>query len=52
LARAPSQAASLFARAVAYARKGDRAHSQADLAAAERIAPRIREIYAGYGVTF
>jgi len=45
-------AASLMGRAFVYLRKGDRAHAEADAAAARKMAPRIDDIFAGYGLSF
>ena len=45
-------AASLMGRAFVYLRKGDRAHAEADVAAARKMAPRIDDTFAGYGLTF
>jgi len=39
-------------RAFVYLRKGDRAHAEADAAAARKMAPRIDDTFAGYGLTF
>lgn len=50
LAREPRQGASLFGRAVAWARKGDKAKSAADLAGALEQAPDVQETFAEYGV--
>ena len=43
---------SLMGRAFVYLRKGDRAHAEADAAAARKMAPRIDDIFAGYGLSF
>lgn len=45
-------AASLMGRAFVYLRKGDRAHAEADAAAARKLAPKIDDTFAGYGLTF
>jgi tetratricopeptide (TPR) repeat protein len=43
--------AALYGRSIAYARKGDRAKSDADAAEALKKAPRIERDYAFYGLT-
>ena len=47
---APSNAHALYGRGLAKRKKGDLAGSDADLAAAKTIAPRVAEDYAAYGV--
>ncbi|MEQ7873075.1 DUF3857 domain-containing protein [Sphingomonas sp. ASV193] len=42
---------SLYGRAIAYARKGDKAKSDADAAAALKLDPTIDRTYAGYGLS-
>jgi tetratricopeptide (TPR) repeat protein len=51
LAKAPALAASLFGRGVAWGKKGDKAKSVADIAAAEKNDPDVRAEFARYGVT-
>jgi tetratricopeptide (TPR) repeat protein len=51
LAKAPGIAASLFGRAVAWARKGDRTKSDADPAAALEADDKVQAEFKGYGVT-
>lgn len=51
LAKVPALAASLFGRGVAWAKKGDKAKSDADIAAAEKTDPDVRTEFARYGVT-
>ncbi|WP_343527657.1 tetratricopeptide repeat protein [Sphingomonas sp.] len=51
LARNDRNASSLFGRAIAWARKGDKAKSDADAAAAIKLRPDIEKTYADYGVT-
>jgi tetratricopeptide (TPR) repeat protein len=51
LAKNGKSASSLFGRAVAWARKGDKAKSDADAAAASSIDPDIRNTFEGYGIT-
>jgi len=50
IARVPGQSASLYGRAIARARKGDRRKSDADAASATKLAPDIRAEFEGYGV--
>ncbi|MEJ7777012.1 MAG: tetratricopeptide repeat protein [Sphingomicrobium sp.] len=50
LAKNPKMPSSLFGRAVAWARKGDRAKSETDAAAALKIDPDIRAEFERYGV--
>ncbi|WP_165356367.1 tetratricopeptide repeat protein [Sphingosinicella sp. BN140058] len=50
LAKAPDMASSLFGRAVAWARKGDRAKFDTGVAAATKADPNIREDFERYGV--
>lgn len=50
LAKYPGLSSSLFGRAVAWARKGDKAKSDADAAAALKLDPDIRSDYADYGL--
>jgi tetratricopeptide (TPR) repeat protein len=50
LAGRPGQSTSLFGRAVAWARKGDKAKSDADAAAAQTADPNIRTTFEQYGV--
>jgi len=47
---APSNAHALYGRGLAKRKKGDLTGSDADLAAARTIAPRVSEDYAAYGV--
>ncbi|QMW24242.1 tetratricopeptide repeat protein [Sandaracinobacteroides saxicola] len=51
LAQEPDQAESLYGRAVAWARKGERAKSDADAAAAIKRDPKVKERFEGYGLT-
>ncbi|MDB5677083.1 tetratricopeptide repeat protein [Sphingomonas bacterium] len=46
----PALAASLYGRAVAWASKGNKVKSDADVAAAEAVDPDVRERFARYGV--
>ncbi|MBO9575814.1 MAG: DUF3857 domain-containing protein [Sphingobium sp.] len=50
LARAPEMAVSLFGRAIAWSRKGDRQRAQTDLAAALKLDPNVQVRFEGYGV--
>ena len=50
LAKSPNMPSSLFGRAVAWARKGDRAKSETDAAAAAKIDPDVRADFERYGV--
>jgi len=50
LAGQPNMGSSLFGRAVAWARKGDKAKSDMDLLAALKAYPEVEEDFAGYGV--
>jgi len=50
LSKAPMMAASLFGRAIARARLGDRTDAQVDLAAARNISPEIDQRFEAYGV--
>lgn len=50
LALEPALPASLYGRAVAWADKGNKAKSDADIAAAEAVDPDVRETFARYGV--
>jgi tetratricopeptide (TPR) repeat protein len=50
LARAPQQTASLYGRAIAYARKGDGAKARQDAAAALKLSPDIATRFEGYGL--
>lgn len=50
LANNPKLPTSLFGRAVAWARKGDRAKSESDAAAAVKIYPGVRADFEGYGL--
>ncbi len=45
------RAASLFGRALAWSRKGDRARAAADRAAAEKLSPKIADWFRGFGLT-
>lgn len=45
------RAASLFGRAMAWSRKGDRTRAAADRAAAEKLSPKIAEWFAGFGLS-
>lgn len=45
-------AASLMGRAFVYLRKGDRAHAEADAAAARKLAANIDDDFADYGLKF
>jgi len=45
-------AASLMGRAFVYLKKGDRAHAQADAAAARKLSATIDDTFAGYGLKF
>ncbi len=51
LVQRPTLSASLFGRAVAWARKGNSVQSDADAAAAIKIDPNISEAFAEFGVT-
>jgi tetratricopeptide (TPR) repeat protein len=51
LAKSPNMPSSLFGRAVAWARKGDRAKSESDAAAAAKIDPDVRADFERYGVS-
>jgi len=51
LIKAPALASSLFGRAVAEARKGDKAHSAADVASALKADPDAKADFDRYGVT-
>lgn len=51
LVKAPRESSSLWGRAVAWARKGDRAKSDADAAAAKAIDPGVEERFRRYGMT-
>lgn len=44
-------ASSLYGRALVWARKGDKRHSAQDASAAEKLSTKIRDRYAGYGLT-
>jgi tetratricopeptide (TPR) repeat protein len=50
LALNPTQGGSLFGRAVAWARKGEKSKSAADLASALKVSPDVQERFAQYGV--
>lgn len=50
LAASPTKAGSLYGRGVAWARKGDKARADADLAAAMKINAQVKEEFADYGV--
>lgn len=50
LVKRPGQAASLYGRGVAWSRKGDKARSDADIAAAMKADPKVKEQFDGYGV--
>lgn len=50
LTASPKLAQSLFGRAVAESRVGDKAASDRDLAAALALSPKVREEFSGYGV--
>jgi len=50
LTKYPNMAASLFGRAVAWARKGDKAKSDADIAAAIKINPDVRTEFENCGI--
>lgn len=51
IAKRPNFSASLFGRAIAWARKGDRAKSDADAAAALKLDADVKKYFADYGVT-
>jgi tetratricopeptide (TPR) repeat protein len=51
LARSPKLAPSLYGRAIAWARKGDKQKSEADAAAATAVDSGIRTRFEGFGVT-
>ena len=50
LERRPNQPSSLFGRAAAWARKGDKAKADADIAAALKADPDVRTEFEGYGI--
>lgn len=50
LDRRPNQPSSLFGRAAAWARKGDKAKADADIAAALKSDPDVRTEFEGYGI--
>jgi tetratricopeptide (TPR) repeat protein len=50
LDKRPNQPSSLFGRAAAWARKGDKAKADADVAAALKIDPDVRTEFEGYGI--
>jgi tetratricopeptide (TPR) repeat protein/transglutaminase-like putative cysteine protease len=50
LAKRPSQPSSLFGRAAAWAKKGDKARSDADVAAALKADPNVRSEFERYGI--
>ncbi|PJG48905.1 tetratricopeptide repeat protein [Sphingobium sp. SJ10-10] len=52
LAKSPTLSASLFGRAVALARKGDKVKAESDRAAAIAVSPQVEKTFVGYGVTF
>lgn len=45
------RAASLYGRALAWSRKGDRARAAADRATAEKLSPKIADWFRGYGLS-
>lgn len=51
LAAEPKQSASLWGRSIAWSKKGDKAKSDADAAAAIRIEPQIEARFAEFGAT-
>ena len=50
LAKVPNQSSSLFGRALSWARKGDKAKSDTDAAAAQGIDANVVETFRGYGL--
>ncbi len=50
LDKRPNQSSSLFGRAAAWARKGDKAKADADVAAALKANPDVRTEFEGYGI--
>lgn len=50
LSKNPSTVTSLYGRALAELRKGDNAHGQADIAAAQKLDPRIADFFTGIGL--
>lgn len=50
LAKQPKLSSSLFGRAVAWGRKGEKAKSEADVAAAMKVNPDVRSDYESYGI--
>lgn len=50
LAKRPTQPGSLFGRAVAWARKGDKSRSDADLTAALKVDPDVQKEFVSYGI--
>jgi tetratricopeptide (TPR) repeat protein len=50
LAKQPKLASSLFGRAVAWGRKGEKAKSEAGVAAALKVNPDVRSNYESYGI--
>ena len=51
LAKQPRETSSLYGRAIAWSRKGDKAKAEADAAAAAKIDPNVRERFEGYGLS-
>lgn len=51
LAMEPRETSSLWGRSIAWSKKGDRAKSDADAAAAIKIDPRVETRYAAFGMT-
>jgi tetratricopeptide (TPR) repeat protein len=51
LAAEPKESSSLWGRSIAWSKKGDKAKSDADAAAASKIEPQVEARFAEFGLT-